>query len=117
MTERRSDWQRRTDDLPDWIRPRITYFLETAGERFELDGWGYELVVAELTVLYFEHGKRYLNGFYDTKVIEDYRKEYGVSSNQVEIAKALAIHQIRQPGKMKGTISAMSPVTGSIDYK
>ena len=56
LRDNREGWEAREAKLPAWLRDRIEFFRDQAGERFELDGWEYELVVAELAVLYDASG-------------------------------------------------------------
>ena len=122
LEKNRSDWSKRTYVLPPNIRARIDTFRERAGERFDLDGWGYELVIAELIVLFVEAGKvdeteeRGVK-FEDSEKIETYIRENGCSGNQVEMAKVLARELVCNPAMtLGGTISAMFPITGSLYY-
>lgn len=107
----REDWKKRTDALPDWIRARIEHFKEVAGPKFDLDGWGYELVVAEMAVMFDE------NGLEEPENFSEYSIANGVSGNQYDMAKALAKLKSQQPEFDFGnTVSALSPLTGSADY-
>lgn len=105
----REDWQRRTDALPDWIKCRIDSFMETGGEHFQLKGWGYELCIAELAVL-FE-----APDFAETAEVNAYCADHGLTGNQFGMARALARghHEGQYLG---GTVSALSPITGDADY-
>jgi len=115
MDKHRADWQARTDALPDWVRTRIESFREKSGEQFELDGWGYEMVIAELAVLYVEQdpdADEPADG-----PIMTYAREHGTSGNQHDFAKALARAHVDDPAfSLAGTVSALSPITGSADY-
>lgn len=107
----RKEWKKRTAALPDWIRARIEYFKAAAGARFELEGWGYELIIAEMAVMLAEDRLEESGSF------KEYMQTNDVSGNQYEMAKALADARIRDSGfDFAGTVSAMSPMTGSADY-
>lgn len=106
----RDDWQRRTDALPDWIKKRITYFQQSGGSTFELEGWGYELCVAELAVLYFDN---MLDD--DAPAIKEYARREGTTGNQHAMARALAATHL-EGHSLSGTVSALSPLTGDADY-
>lgn len=98
----------RENALPYWIRRRLDKFHESGGEDFITDGWDYELVIAELAVLYAES-----NGE-DTDKIWEYAKEQGTSGNQHDMAKALA----KIKGKdLYGSVSGLSPITGDAYYE
>jgi len=105
----RAVWQAREAALPEWVRSRLEYFRAKGGERFETDGWGYELIVAELTVLYDA------SGGVDDEAVDALAREEGTSGNQHDVAKALArMHAQGQP--LVGTVSALSPITGDLFY-
>lgn len=105
----RADWTRRTAELPHWVRERIETFRSRGGEKFELDGWGYELCVAELAVMYAASDGA------DSEQINDYGAQRGTSGNQHDCAKALArAHLAGQP--LAGSVSALSPLTGDAFY-
>lgn len=108
----RDDWARREAALPENIRLRLDYFREKAGKHhFEVNGWGYELMICELVVLYLA------SGLEDVPSIMEYAKENGASGNQHGCAKALASslksgHLVN----LYGTVSGLVPLTGSVDY-
>lgn len=112
LDEMRDEWQARTDALPDWVRVRIDRFTESP--LFERDGWGYELAVAELAVLYAELDKPDM--YATSPAIEEYAKREGTSGNQHGCAAALA--NMHLEGKsLAGTISALTPLTGAPYYE
>lgn len=114
LDENREDWARREAALPDWIRARLESFHHTGGEKFELDGWGYELIVAELAAMYAEQGKP---PFEDTAEINAYAEHEGTSGNQHGVAKLLAsVHNQDPDYSLAGTPSALTPLTGDKDY-
>lgn len=105
----RAVWQAREAALPEWVRSRLEHFRGKGGERFETDGWGYELIVAELAVLYDASGGE------DDEAVDAFAHEQGTSGNQHDVAKALArMHAQGQP--LVGTVSALSPITGDLFY-
>lgn len=100
LAAQRADWTAREAALPEWARARLARFREAGGENFELKGWGYELVVCELAVLYAAG---------DTAGVDALEEREGTSGNQHDCAEALAKHGDRLP-------AALSPLTGSADY-
>lgn len=112
LEKNRSDWQAREDQLPEWIKSRLTTFHETGGEYFELNGWGYELIVCELAALY-----RISNGE-DTETIESYARLHGTTGNQHDCAKLLARIKNGDAGfDAAHTVSALTPITGEPFYE
>lgn len=107
----KDDWAARTAQLPAWLRSRIEGFQKTGGHHFETDGWGYELTICELAVLYSAS-----NGE-DTDEIMDFARKHGTSGNQHDFAKAIAkVHAEDPTFDAGGTVSALSPLTGDGDY-
>lgn len=104
----RAEWQERTDALPEWIKTRIDKFAESP--HFAVNGWGYELCVAELAVMYDESGGE------SNEAITEYAKHHGTSGNQHECAMALARNHANGES-LYGTISALSPLTGDAYYE
>ena len=112
LRDQREDWEAREAKLPAWIRDRIELFRHRAGERFELDGWAYELTVAELAVLYDE------SGLAESAAVTAYGREHGTSGNQHDIARLLAGARRNDPEwSAAGSVSAMSPITGEPFYE
>lgn len=105
----REDWTRRTVELPHWVRTRLETFLRRGGERFEREGWGYELCVAELAVMYAA------SGGLDSEQVNTYAADHGTSGNQHDCAKALA-REHAAGGSLAGTVSALLPLTGDAFY-
>jgi hypothetical protein len=107
----REDWTKREAALPDWIRARLTSFRETeeVPGSFDKEGWGYELVIAELAAMYDS------NGMFDDDDIRDYARREGTSGNQHSMAKAL-VGAHRDGVNVAGTVSALSPITGKAGY-
>lgn len=90
---------------------RIEFFRDQAGERFESDGLEYELVVAELAVLYDA------SGLAESDAVNGYGREYGTSGNQHGIARLLAGARRNDPEwSAAGSVSALSPITGEPFY-
>ncbi|MEG9248033.1 hypothetical protein V6S67_08045 [Arthrobacter sp. Soc17.1.1.1] len=106
LAENREDWQKREDALPEWLRSRLQRFHAAGGEEFELEGWGYELAICEIAVIYAR------NGGVDDDEINQYGRVHGTSGNQHDCAKALAAHQDEAARMPAG----LSPLTGSADY-
>ena len=111
LRNRREEWEAREAKLPAWLRSRIEHFRSVAGERFELDGWAYELTVAELAVLYDEAGLA------ESDAVTAYATEHGTSINQHDVARLLAAARRNDPEwSAAGSVSAMSPITGEPFY-
>ncbi|MGW5147589.1 hypothetical protein [Rhodococcus koreensis] len=92
--------------LPQWIRARIERFRTAAGDKFDRDGWGYELVIARLAVAYADG---------DEDTVERIAAEEGSTGNQHDCARALA--EIHNRGDDIGYLpSGLAPITGSVDY-
>lgn len=105
----RDDWQRRTDALPEWIKERIEHFQRMGGEYFDLEGWGYELCIAELAVLYAEGRND------DDPAIAEYAEREGTSGNQHDFARALAAAHL-DGRRLAGSVSGLTPLSGDPDY-
>lgn len=104
---RKKYWQWE-QDLPDWLRARIQRFRDAAGEKFLLEGWGYELVICQLAAL-FDAG--------DEAGAEKLSEEQGCSGNQWDCAKALAAGRKQHGDDFAVAVPAgLSPITGSADY-
>lgn len=107
--------------LPQWIATRLRTFRERAGERFEIEGWGYELAVADLAVLYARMDEEALNPpqgerVQDSVEVGEYARREGTSGNQHSVAILLA--RAHQAGHdLAGTVSALSPLTGEPFYE
>lgn len=108
LERNRKKWWAIEQDLPDWIRTRITHFRDAAGEKFLVEGWGYELCIAQLAVAYAE-------GTYEDG--DRLAGELGATGNQVGMAKGLAeAHKAGRDDLIAGSPAAMAPITGSRDY-
>ena len=111
LRDNREGLEAREAKLPAWLRDRIEFFRDQAGERFESDGWEYELVVAELAVLYDA------SGLAESDAVNGYGREYGTSGNQHGIARLLAGARRNDPEwSAAGSVSALSPITGEPFY-
>lgn len=113
LAENREDYLRREALLPLSLRRRLDRFHANGGEEFKKDGWGYELTVCELAVLYAESEQT------DSDAINDYAREHGTSGNQHDYAKALSRLLTDDPGDedaVANSVSALSPITGNADY-
>lgn len=128
LDENRYDWTAREAALPEWLRDRLATFHERGGEHFELDGWGYELVICELAALYAADGA-WVEGALpiddawerlrvpDPEPVAKIAAEQGTSGNQHQVAQALALAHVREPDRsLGGTRSALTPLTGDPDY-
>ncbi|QDF17505.1 hypothetical protein SEA_PHROSTEDPHLAKE_62 [Gordonia phage PhrostedPhlake] len=105
----REEWTALEAQLPDWIRARLDNFRARAGaERFELEGWGYELAIAQLAVAYDAD---------DQDWIKRLDERLGCSGNQHDMAKILAKgHREGLDDSIANSVSALAPLTGSADY-
>ena len=105
LEEKRSEWIRREARLPQPLVDRLNNFREKAGiVTFNREGWGYELVISELAVLYS------LSGGEDTEAVMDYARREGTSGNQHDYAKALARLLSEAPEKVSETIAGLAPL-------
>lgn len=123
LEKNREDWTRREESLPDWLKVRLATFHEKGGEKFDLEGWGYELVVCELAVEYAALGDVIVGkdvfevGPFESEAIKTIANEQGTSGNQHGVALALAKAHLAEPGvSLAGTVSALSPLTGDAFY-
>jgi hypothetical protein len=95
-------------DLPDWLKTRIQRFRDAAGEKFLLEGWGYELIISRLADL--------MDRGLDTEA-DKLASDEGVSGNQWDCAKALAAVRKQHGDEHAALVPAgLSPITGSVDY-
>lgn len=109
LAEHRQEWEARSAALPGWLQDRLRRFHNAGGEKFALEGWGYELVVCELAWAYFDG---------DQARVDSIDAAQGCSGNQHECARFLARVQ-REGGDLTPTQvpAAMAPLTGSADYR
>jgi hypothetical protein len=124
VEENRAEWEALEASLPDWIRARIEHFREKAGTGFDTNGWGYELAIAKLAVLYAELGDIILDHSsstispYESPLIKDYARDHGTSGNQHDVALALAKAHLAEPDRsLAGTISGLYPMTRDPFYE
>lgn len=113
LKKNRASYEKRTAALPQWIRERVEHFHAKGGETFELEGWGYELAIAELAVLYAEHG---FDEDKDSEVMK-YAREHGTSGNQHDFARGLARAHAQSEESLAGTIGGLSPISGDPYYE
>lgn len=117
----REDWTRREALLPRDLQERLAYFREKGGEHFELDGWGYELIVAELAVLYREAGFDKDGSLIESTAVNEYAEREGTSGNQHSVAKMLVITSSPPEGSEPGLPpkdfpAALMPLGETRDY-
>ncbi|WP_238840714.1 hypothetical protein [Prescottella equi] len=109
LAANREQWAELEAALPDWLRDRLARFRINGGEQFELDGWGYELLICRLAEMYTETGGE------DTDAIWAFANQYGTSGNQHDCAKALAA--AHQAGEDLARFPAgFTPITGDPFY-
>lgn len=122
LAENEQDYHDRQDKLPEWIRVRLESFHLSGGKRFRLEGWAYELIIAELAVMYADMGLPLIKDFnqfdsVDSEEIREYARINGTSGNQHGVAIALAKAHLSDPEwSTEGTVSGLSPLTGDPDY-
>lgn len=107
------DWHQREAKLPSALRRRLDRFRINGGHDFEISGWGYELVISELAVLYAASGQQ------DTEAIDAYARNEGTSGNQHDCAKALSRILDDDPeheDAIANAVSGLTPLTGDADY-
>jgi hypothetical protein len=94
----RDEWREREAALPEWIAPRIRAFHERPEFDTEPMGWGYELVVCELAVLYSAIGTSILtrDADHDSDEINAFARQHGTSGAQHGMALALARHHVTE---------------------
>lgn len=124
LEKNRVQWTAREAALPDWIRTRLENFRAKSDGKFDLEGWGYELIVAELAVEYFNLGDVILDkdqfsvNSFESEAIKAIAQEQGTSGNQHGVALALAKAHLSTPGHDLGnTVSALAPLTGDAFYE
>jgi hypothetical protein len=110
----KADWERREGLLPSPLRRRLSRFRINGGHEFEVEGWGYELTVSELAVLYAA------SGGVDSDEVTKYAHLEGTSGNQHDYAKILGGILTDDDVVAQDTIanapSALAPITGDEDY-
>lgn len=112
-SKNRERWAAREMALPLSLRRRLARFRDNGGHDFEVSGWGYELVICELAVLYEASGQ------HDDETVMEYAREHGTSGNQHDYAKALSRRLTDDPADedtVANSVSALSPLTGDLDY-
>ena len=111
LADNHEDYERREALLPEWVAVRMRSFHERGGKIFEFQGWGYELMICELAVLYDKQEK--LNR--DSEEISAYSNKHGTSGNQHEFAKSLVARH-RNGQSLADTIAGLAPLTGDPFY-
>lgn len=109
----RADWERREAALPSPLRRRLERFrANAAAAQFDASGWGYELVVCELAVLYAASAGE------DSPDVNAFASEHGTSGNQHGYARALSqlIGDEEREDDIANSVSALAPLTGDADY-
>lgn len=108
LERHRKTWATQEAALPDWLGARIQRFRDAAGEKFLLEGWGYELMICRLADL-IDQGR-------DEEAGKLARDE-GASGNQWDCAKTLAEGRARHGDVFAVKCPAgIAPITGSADY-
>lgn len=112
LEEHREDWTRREAALPSPLRRRLERYRANGGDDFDADGWGYELIVCELAVLYAAS-----NG-HDSTEVNEFASREGTSGNQHDYARALAplLKLEDRHDDIANSVSALTPISGDHDY-
>lgn len=114
LAAHREDWTRREAALPSPLRRRLERFRANGGDEFDTDGWGYELTICELAVLYAGAGGM------ETAEVGAYAAENGTSGNQHDFARLLARELAKDDMESEDVVanapSALTPLTGNVDY-
>lgn len=114
LAANRDDWTRRQEALPGPLRRRLERFRTNGGHDFETTGWGYDLIVCELAVLYAASCQ------VDDDKVKEFAGREGTSGNQHDFAKALsrALGTDDPTGDdaIANSVSALSPISGDPDY-
>lgn len=107
LAENRENMVDRQLMLPQVLQNRLQNFHDNGGIEFELKGWGYELIVCELIVLYAASGGE------ESDEITAFATEHGTSGNQHDYAKSAAkLMGTDREGELAGSVSALTPITG-----
>lgn len=107
----KDDWSAREAQLSSPLRRRLDRFRINGGHDFEINGWGYELTICELAMLYVDSGGE------DDEAVMTFSREQGTSGNQHDYAKVLARYlRAEEDDIVANSVSALSPITGDADY-
>lgn len=100
LAANRADWERREAELPAWLRDRLRE-IRTKNDDFAAEpmGWGYELTVSELTVLYLNLGTRILGKspyrITDSDEISAFADKHGTTGFQHSVAVSWAQNHLQ----------------------
>lgn len=90
----KADYIKRTKELPERYSNRLNRFLNDpeSAERFRKEpmGWGYELIICELAVLYEKYGIGSGKWDDEPKEVIDFAKKHGTSGTQHDVARSWA---------------------------
>lgn len=90
----KADYIKRTKELPERYRNRLNRFLENpkTAESFRKDpmGWGYELIICELAVLYEKYPNKRGSWDDEHEEIKAFAHKHGTSGNQHDVARSWA---------------------------
>ncbi len=117
----REDWTRREALLPEDLRARVARFREAGGHEFEVEGWGYELIICELVVLYRRAPLDEEGRLVDTDEVNEYARVHETSGNQHGVAKLITIASAAPVGSEPGMApkdipGGLTPLGASPDY-
>lgn len=107
LDENRDEMSEREAKLPKVLQDRLQNFRDNGGIEFELEGWGYELIVCELIVAYHESGGE------ESDTTRGMSEHYGTSANQHDYAKSAAkLMGTDRESDLATSVSALTPITG-----
>lgn len=99
VAQHRDEWVQREAALPDWVADRLRVFHANPAFESEPMGWGYELMVCELAVLYADMGPAILDRdqftITDSPAVSAFAHVNGTSGAQHGMALALAKRHLR----------------------
>jgi hypothetical protein len=104
LEKSREDWTAREANLPPKMRERLTFWRKYVRD-FDVNVWGYELIVCELAAIIHQDG-------FDSPAAKAHMEDQGMSGNQVDCARALA----RQWPNAEKVLPALTPLMSSADF-
>lgn len=109
-------WVAQEKALPQWLRGRIQTFHDRGQGLFELEGWGYELQVAQIAEALDALAELPEDSFSLPESFDAQPCMNGATGNQVSFALMLA-RAHRAGEDLTGTPSALAPITGNPFYE
>ena len=105
LNANRNKWEEREAALPDWLRSRLETFHTNGGERFDLMGWGHELITCELALAYVH------SELDDDDAIARFAIDNGTTETQHAFAKSLAQVHMEGVEDVTAIPSALTAIT------